>query len=89
MLVQTYSIQENEKALIGFNGTTNALINATETVVLGDYIDVNVHLGYHLNDRWSVFLKGNNLAEGTYNKWLNTRVQSVQVLAGATYKFDF
>jgi len=36
-----------------------------------------------------VFLKGNNLAEGTYNKWLNTRVQSVQILAGATYKFDF
>lgn len=81
------------KALIGFNDVMNpdfpTFINATQTVVLGDYLDLNAHVGYHLNDRWSVFLKGNNLVEGTYNKWLNTRVQSFQVLAGATYKFDF
>ncbi|WP_299890771.1 TonB-dependent receptor [uncultured Lacinutrix sp.] len=81
------------KDLIGFNTVTNTtlptFLNPTETVTLGAFLDVNAHLGYHLNERWSVYLKGNNLAEGTYNKWLNTRVQSVQVLAGATYKFDF
>jgi len=56
---------------------------------LDSYLDANVHVGYHVNDRISVFLKGNNLVGDTYAKWQNTPVQGVQFLAGATYKFDF
>lgn len=29
------------------------------------------------------------LVGGAYEKWQNTPVQGLQVLAGATYKFDF
>ena len=59
------------------------------TVVLDSYFDANVHLGYHVNDQLSVFAKANNLANEGYQKWQNFPVQSIQFLAGATYKFDF
>ena len=65
------------------------IIPATTTVNLDGYVDVNAHVGYHVNDRISVFLKGNNLVGGSYNKWQNTPVQGIQFLGGATYKFDF
>ena len=59
------------------------------TMVLDSYFDANAHVGYRINDRWSVYLKGNNLANQAYDRWLNYRVQSLQILGGATYKFDF
>ena len=66
------------------------LITPMTTVVdLDSYFDINAHVGYHINDRLSVFAKGNNLVGETYEKWQNTPVQGIQVLAGATYKFDF
>ena len=46
-------------------------------------------LGYHINDQLSVFAKGNNLADEGYQRWQNFPVQGIQLLAGATYKFDF
>lgn len=58
-------------------------------VTLESYFDANVHLGYHLNDQFSLFVKGSNLANNQYQRWANFRVQSLQVLAGLTYKFDF
>ena len=58
-------------------------------VFLNSYFDVNAHVGYHVNDRISVFVKGNNLVGENYNKWQNTPVQGIQFLAGGTYKFDF
>lgn len=57
-------------------------------VTLDSYFDANVHLGYHINDQLSVFAKGSNLANNQYQRWANFRVQSLQVLAGLTYKFD-
>lgn len=60
-----------------------------QTVTLDGYFDANVNLGYHINDKLSVFLKGNNLANQDYMRWANYPVQTIQVLAGATYKFDF
>ena len=60
-----------------------------ETVTLDSYFDANAHLGYHINDQLSVFVKGNNLANQGYQRWQNFPVQSMQFLAGATYKFDF
>lgn len=53
------------------------------------YLDLNLHLGYRHNDRLTGYLKGNNLTGGNYERWLNTPVQSFQVLLGASYKFDF
>ncbi|MCB4799530.1 TonB-dependent receptor [Neotamlana laminarinivorans] len=60
-----------------------------ETVTLDSFFDANVHVGYHINDKFSVYAKGNNLVNNTYQKWQNYQVQGIQVLAGATYKFDF
>ena len=59
------------------------------TVVLDSYFDANAHVGYHINDEISVFAKANNLANNAYQRWQNFPVQSIQFLAGATYKFDF
>jgi outer membrane receptor protein involved in Fe transport len=59
------------------------------TISLDSYFDVNAHLGYRFNDRLSVFAKGSNLLNNDYQRWTNFQVQGLQVLAGATYKFDF
>jgi hypothetical protein len=59
------------------------------TVVLDSYFDANAHVGYNINDQLSVFAKANNIANEGYQKWQNVPVQSIQFLAGATYKFDF
>jgi len=60
-----------------------------QVVTLDSYFDANAHVGYHITDRWSAFVKANNIASQNYNKWQNTPVQGIQFLAGATYKFDF
>jgi hypothetical protein len=67
----------------GFTATTPF------TVALDSYFDANAHVGYHVNDQLSVFAKANNIANEGYQKWQNFPVQSLQFLAGATYKFDF
>ncbi|MGA8853029.1 MAG: TonB-dependent receptor [Christiangramia sp.] len=56
---------------------------------LDSYFDANAHLGYRFNDQLSAFVKGSNLLNNNYQKWLDYDVQGIQVLAGATYKFDF
>lgn len=58
-------------------------------VDLDSYFDVNLHVGYHINDRFSAYVKGNNITNQDYQKWVNYQVQGIQFLAGATYKFDF
>ncbi len=60
-----------------------------QVVTLDSYFDANVNVGYHINDRFSVYARGNNLAGNNYNRWQNYPVQGIQVLGGATYKFDF
>ena len=59
------------------------------TVTLDSYFDLNAHVGYHITDRLSAYLKGNNLANQDYQRWQNFDVQGIQLLGGATYKFDF
>ncbi|OEJ98973.1 TonB-dependent receptor [Flavivirga aquatica] len=66
------------------------IFGATSMVVdLDSYFDANAHLGYHINDEFSVFAKANNIASQGYQRWQNFQVQSFQLIAGATYKFDF
>jgi hypothetical protein len=59
------------------------------TIILDSYFDANGHLGYHINDKISVFAKANNIANNEYQRWINYPTQSIQFLAGATFKFDF
>ncbi len=63
--------------------------DGTHTVTLDSYIDLNANLGYRFNNQLSVFAKGNNLLGNSYERWADFPVQGIQVLAGATYKFDF
>ena len=56
---------------------------------LDSFFDANAHIGYRISDQLSVFVKGANLANNNYQRWANFRVQGLQVLGGATYKFDF
>ena len=60
-----------------------------ENVTLKSYFDLNAHVGYKYSERMTFFLKGNNLANQNYQRWLNYPVQGIQVVAGASYKFDF
>lgn len=53
------------------------------------YFDANAHVGYRYNQRFTAFLRLNNIANQAYERWLNYPVQSFQVLLGANYKFDF
>ena len=61
----------------------------SQIVTLDSFFDANAHLGYHINDKISVFAKANNIANEGYQRWQNYPVQSIQFLAGATFKFDF
>lgn len=60
-----------------------------EEITLDSYFDLNAHVGYKFSERMSFFLKGNNLANQNYERWLNYPVQGIQVMGGASYKFDF
>lgn len=66
----------------------NNIITPT-VVTLDAYLDANVHVGYRVNERLSIFAKGSNLLSDNYEKWLNYPVQGIQGLLGATYKFDW
>ncbi|MEM6685932.1 MAG: TonB-dependent receptor [Bacteroidota bacterium] len=67
-------------------GTT---IQQDQMVTLDSFVDINAHVGYRFNDRLSVFAKANNIANQDYQRWVNFPVQQFQIMAGATYKFDF
>jgi hypothetical protein len=60
-----------------------------ETITLESYFDANLHIGYNITNRFTAFLKANNLANQEYQKWQSYPVQKLQVLGGVTYKFDF
>lgn len=65
-----------------FNGDSNI-------ITLDGFTDLNANVGYRFNDQLSIFAKGNNLLGDNYERWSNFPVQGIQVMAGATYKFDY
>ena len=70
--------------------TTMTFVATEPTIItLNSFFDLNAHVGYKHNERLTFFLKGNNLANQNYQKWMNYPVQGLQVLLGANYKFDF
>ncbi len=66
---------------------TDLVTNST-SITLPSYFDVNLNVGYKYSERITAFLKANNIANQT-QKWLNLPVQGFQIVAGASYKFDF
>jgi hypothetical protein len=65
------------------------LIPVSNTVTLDSYFDANAHVGYKFNPRFAAFFRVNNIANQNYEKWLNYPVQSLQIMLGGSYKFDF
>lgn len=58
-------------------------------VKVDSFADLNLNVGYKATDKWTIFAKGNNLFNQSYQSWSNYKVQGTQVLVGAMYKFNF
>lgn len=69
--------------------TSTAPSNANGTQDVKSFTDVNLRGGYHFSDRFSTFLKFNNILDSNYQRFANFNVQGFQVLGGIIYKFDF
>lgn len=82
---QLFYVGERKDQFTNFSGFTNP----DSVVNLEGYFDINAHIGYKHNERLTFFLKGNNLANQNYQRWLNYPVQGAQGIIGASYKFDF
>ena len=52
------------------------------------YMDLNLNGGYIFSDRLTAFAKINNALGEKYHTYINYQVQTLQILAGITYKFD-
>ena len=72
---------------VTYSGTYPSAINGVQT--LKSFVDVNINGGYHFNDKFTAFLKMNNVLNSEYQQFSNFDVQGFQVLAGISYKFDF
>lgn len=99
-LLGDYQITENwfaganifivgERKDYGIFAIGQGMETGVEEVTLDSYVDLNANLGYRFNDRLSIFARGNNLLGENYERWVDYPVLGVQVMAGATYKFDF
>ena len=78
-----------------YRGTTKDLVFSNILVPLNgeiieneSYIDLNLNGGYIFSDRLSAFAKVNNALGKKYFSYINFQVQTLQILAGITYKFD-
>ena len=83
-------------AKLFYKGTTKDLIipfgmNAENGTIIENpsYIDLNLNAGYIFSDRLTAFAKINNALGEKYFTYSNYQVQTLQILAGITYKFDF
>ena len=72
-----------------FTQVSNSAFYEPITKTLNGYFDLNAYVNYNLNSKLGFFVKGNNLANQNYQRWINYPVQGIQVLLGANYKFDF
>ena len=60
----------------------------TTIIDLDSFFDANAHVGYRLSDQLSIFARASNIANNNYERWANFQVQGLQILGGATFKFD-
>lgn len=82
-----YYVGERKDAYIIF--FDNNIDSESSIKTLDSYFDANAHVGYKINDQFSVYAKANNIANQDYQRYVNYPVQGIQFLAGLTYKFDF
>lgn len=80
-----FYVGERKDAL--YSSTFPSNLNNNQT--LDAFVDVNLNGGYHFNDKFSTFLKLNNILNSDYQRFANFNVQGFQILGGITYKFDF
>jgi hypothetical protein len=64
-------------------------IVAPGPIILEGYLDLNANVRYKYSERFTAYLKVNNITNKGYQKWLNYPVQGFQILLGGNYKFDF
>lgn len=76
-----------ERKDVLYASTSPSNLNGLQT--LDAFVDVNLNGGYHFNDKFSAFLRLNNMLNANYQRFANFNVQGFQVLGGITYKFDF
>ena len=62
---------------------------ANNIVTLKSFVDLNINGGYHFNDKFTAFIKMNNVLNSDYQRFSKFNVQGFQVLGGISYKFDF
>ena len=60
----------------------------TTIITLDSFFDANAHIGHRLSDQLSIFVRASNIANNNYQRWANFPVQGLQILGGATFKFD-
>ncbi|PHS62522.1 MAG: TonB-dependent receptor [Flavobacterium sp.] len=82
-----FYVGERKDFFASGNGPFGNII--ADFITLDSYIDANAHLGYRFNQQLSFFIKGSNLFGDNYQKWTNYPVQGIQILGGASYKFDW
>lgn len=81
----TFYVNERTDGL--YNGEFPSSFKGIQTI--DSFIDVNLNGGYHFNDKFSAFIKLNNVLNTRYQRFANFDTQGFQALAGITYKFDF
>lgn len=64
-------------------------VETLSVVNLDAYFDANLNLAYKINDRFSAFVRGNNLLGNNYERWKNYPVLGIQVFGGVIYQFDW
>ncbi|MGB0879416.1 MAG: hypothetical protein ACPGTO_02490 [Polaribacter sp.] len=77
----------SERKDASYNSIYPSTFSGTETI--NSFMDLNLNGGYHFNDKFSVFLKANNILNTNYQRFANFDTQGFQILGGITYKFDF
>ena len=61
----------------------------TPNVTLDAFLDANFKIAYDITNQFGAFVKVNNIANNSYNRWNHYPVQGFQILGGVSYKFDF
>lgn len=77
---------------LSFNATIHSLGNRNFSQNVAGYIsgynDMNIGVRYNINKQFTAFLQANNLLSKTYEIYYGYPVQKLQILAGASYRFD-
>ena len=71
---------------VSYSGTS---FNNNGALIIDSFVDLNIDGGYHFSDKFSAFLKINNILNNNYQRFSDFQVQGFQILGGITYKFDF